>query len=121
MAQRVLIVDDQAKLLDALRAVLHSSGWSVCGEAMDGLEAVEKAKQLRPDLIIMDISMPRMGGVEATQIIRKELPDAKVLILSQNEPEILARQAAAATAHGFISKSDVSEHLLELMKRIVAA
>lgn len=120
-AYRVLIVDDQARLLQGLRALLSSAEWSVCGEAMDGLEAIEKAKSLRPDLIIMDISMPRMDGVEATQIIRKQVPDTKVLILSQNDPDILARQAAAANAHGFMSKSDVSEHLLELMNRIVAA
>jgi DNA-binding NarL/FixJ family response regulator len=121
MAHRVLIVDDQASLLERLRALLSSAEWSVCGAAMDGLEAVEKAKSLRPDVIIMDISMPRMDGVEATRLIRKEVPEAKVLVLSQNDPEILARQAAAANAHGFISKSDISEHLLALMKRIVAA
>lgn len=121
MAYRVLIVDDQVRLLHSLRALLHSAEWSVCGEASDGVEAVAKAKSLRPDLIIMDISMPRMDGVEATQIIRREVPEAKVLILSQNEPEILCEQAAAANAHGFISKSDVSGNLLGLMKRIVAA
>ena len=121
MAYRVLIVDDQASLLRTLRALLCSSEWSVCGEAMDGLDAVEKAKSLRPDLIIMDISMPRMDGVEATQIIRKEVPETKVLILSQNAPEVLARQAAAANAHGYVSKSDVSERLLILMNSIVAA
>lgn len=88
---------------------------------MDGFEAVEKAKSLQPDVVIMDISMPRMDGVEASKIIREEVPEAKVLILSQNDPEILARQAAAANAHGFVSKSDVAERLLVLMKRIVAA
>ena len=121
MAYRVLIVDDQAILLRGFRALLSSSEWSVCGEAMDGLEAVEKAKSLRPDLIIMDISMPRMDGVEATQIIRKEVPETKILMVSQNAPEMLARQAADANAHGYISKSDVSEHLLALMRSIVAA
>ena len=121
VAYRVLIVDDQARLLRLLRALLSSPEWSVCGEAMDGLDAVEKAKSLRPDLIIMDISMPRMDGVEATQIIRKEVPETKVLILSQNAPEVLARQAAAANAHGYVSKSDVSERLLILMNSIVAA
>ena len=85
------------------------------------MEAIEKANELRPNLIIMDISMPRMSGVEATQVIRREVPDAKVLILSQNAPEILASQAAAAGAHGFISKSEVSAHLLTLIEKMLAA
>jgi DNA-binding NarL/FixJ family response regulator len=121
MPYRVLIVDDQARLLRSLRTLLGSAEWTVCGEAMDGLEAVEKAKATRPDLIIMDISMPRMDGIEATQIIRKEVPEAKVLVLSQNDPAILARQAAVANAHGFISKSDAPAHLLKAMKTIIAA
>ncbi|HEV2396583.1 MAG TPA: response regulator transcription factor, partial [Candidatus Sulfotelmatobacter sp.] len=97
------------------------SEWSVCGEASDGLDALEKAKSLCPDLIIMDISMPVMDGVEATQIIRREVPTAKVLVLSQNDPGILARQAAAADAHGFLSKSELFRDLLTTMKRVVAA
>ena len=122
MAIRVLIVDDQPHLLKGLRELLSTnSEWSVCGEATDGLDAVKKAKSLCPDLIIMDISMPVMDGVEATQIIRREVPTARVLILSQNDPEILARQAVAAAAHGFVSKSELLGNLLTTMKRVVAA
>ena len=122
MAIRVLIVDDQPRLLKGLRELLSThSEWSVCGEASDGLDAVDKAKSLRPDLIIMDISMPVMDGVEATQINRREVPTATVLVLSQNDPEILARQAVAADAHGFVSKSELFGNLLTTMKRVVAA
>jgi two-component system, NarL family, response regulator NreC len=122
MPHRILIVDDQPIVRQALRALLSSANeWRVCGEAVDGLEAVEKANALQPDLIIMDISMPRLNGIEAAQIIRREVPDAKVLIVSQNAPEILASEAAVADAHGFMSKNDVAAHLLTLMKRIIAA
>jgi DNA-binding NarL/FixJ family response regulator len=82
MLLRILIVDDQARVRDGVRSLLSSAtDWMVCGEAVDGLEAIEKANELRPNLIIMDISMPRMSGVEATQVILREVPDAKVLIL----------------------------------------
>ena len=121
MPIRVLIVDDQPRLLKGLRELLSTnSEWSVCGEASDGLDAVDKAKSLRPDLIIMDISMPAMDGVEATQIIRREVPTAKVLVLSQNDPEILARQAAAADAHGFVEKTELFGNLLATMKSVLA-
>jgi DNA-binding NarL/FixJ family response regulator len=122
MSLRILIVDDQARLREGLRSLLSSApDWAICGEAVDGLEAIEQANKLRPDFIIMDISMPRMGGVEATQIIRREVPDAKVLILSQNDPETLASEAATARAHGFLSKNEISAHLLTLMRKILAA
>ena len=121
MAIRVPIVDDQPRLLKGLRELVSTnSEWSVCGEASDGLDAVDKAKSLRPDLIIMDISMPVMDGVEATQIIRREVPTAKVLVLSQNDPEILARQAAAADAHGFVAKTELFGNLLATMKCVLA-
>jgi two-component system, NarL family, nitrate/nitrite response regulator NarL len=93
----------------------------ICGEAEHGFDAIEKAGALKPDLIIMDVTMPRMNGIEATQVIRKEVPNAKVLILSQNDPEILARQAATASAHGYMSKNDIGSHLITLMERIIAA
>ncbi len=122
MPYRVLIVDDQADVRTGLRSLLSSGeDWMVCGEAVHGFDAIEKARALRPDLIIMDVSMPRMNGIEATQVIRREVPNAKVLILSQNDPEILASQAATASAHGFMSKNDIAAHLETLMKRIIAA
>ena len=73
-AFRILIVDDHDAIRRGLTSLLSArSDWEICGEAKDGLEAVEKAKNLRPDLVLMDISMPRMDGLEATRILRKDL------------------------------------------------
>jgi len=80
----ILIVDDHEAVRQRVRSLLSSRpDWLVCGEARDGVEAVEMAKSLRPDVVLMDISMPRMDGVEATRIIRREVPESDVLILSQ--------------------------------------
>src|SRR2546430_3268188 len=85
----ILIVDDYETVRGGVRSLLSSRrDWVVCGEAEDGLEAVEKAKSLRPDVVLMDISMPRMNGVEATRIIRREVPESKVIIVSQNDPAV---------------------------------
>ena len=84
---RILIVDDHKAVRRGLRLLLASrADWIVCGEAVDGLDAVEQAKALRPDLALIDISMPRMNGIEATRIVRKELPQSEIIIVSQNDP-----------------------------------
>ncbi len=112
-ALRILIVDDHEAVRQGVRALLSScDDWTVCGEAGDGIEAVEKAKSLRPDVVLMDISMPRMNGLDATRIIRKDLPDSKVVIVSQNDPAIARRQAEDVEAAAFVAKSDLSHQLL---------
>ena len=76
MSVRVLLIDD-SKAVRELRSLLSlDPGWLVCGEGTNGVEAVEKARSLRPDLILMDISMPEMNGIEATRIIRREVPES---------------------------------------------
>jgi DNA-binding NarL/FixJ family response regulator len=116
---KILIVDDHEGVRRSLRSLLSSSDWSVCGEACDGFEAVEKARFIRPDLVIMDVSMPRMDGVAATRIIRREIPETAVIIISQNDPKLVAQQAAAVDARGWLSKSELGHALLPAIQRLV--
>jgi PAS domain S-box-containing protein len=117
---RVLIVDDHEATRRGLRSLLSSrSDWEVCGEAEDGIEAVEKAIALRPDVVLMDISMPRMNGLDATRVIRRDLPASKVVIVSQNDPAIVRRQALGVNAAGCVSKSDLSRELISTLDKLV--
>jgi PAS domain S-box-containing protein len=92
--------------------------WEICGEAADGRDAIEKANSLRPDIILMDVTMPEMPGTQAAKIIHKELPETQVVIISQNEPEITRRQAMEAGAAGYVAKSDLSRDLLSTIEKL---
>jgi PAS domain S-box-containing protein len=116
---RILIVDDHEVVRRGLRSLLSSRpDWEICGEAADGREAVEKANSLRPDIILMDVTMPEMSGTQAAKIIHKELPGTQVVIISQNEPEITRRQAMEADAAGCVAKSDLSRDLLSAIEKL---
>ena len=92
---RILIVDDHEAIRRGLRYLLSNRpNWEICGEAIDGIDGIEKAKSLRPDLILMDVSMPRMDGLQATRILRKELPGAKIVIVIFKISELLSVWAA---------------------------
>jgi PAS domain S-box-containing protein len=110
---RILIVDDHEETRQGVRLLLSERpGWVVCGEAVDGLDAIEKAETLRPDIVLMDVSMPRMNGVNATKAIRQIVPQTKVILVSQNDPAVVSRQASEANAHDHVVKADLSEKLL---------
>lgn len=110
---RILIVDDHEVVRRGVRALLlERSDYEVCGEAADGQDALDKARELKPDLIVMDVSMPRLNGLEATRQVRSMLPDCEVLILSQHENREMARQALNAGARGYVVKSSISKDLL---------
>ena len=87
------------------------NGFEVCGEAVDGREGVEKAKQLKPDVVVMDVSMPNLNGLEATRLIRDTLPRTEVLILSQHEAPEMIKQAFRAGARGYVLKSSIADQL----------
>src|SRR6202521_4945714 len=118
---RILIVDDHETVRRGVRILLSSRrDWVVCGEAGDGFEAVEKAKSLRPDVVLMDISMPRMNGVEATKIIRREVPESKVIIVSQNDLTVVSSQIAEIDPIGYVNKADLARDLLPAVESLMA-
>ena len=120
MHMRILIVDDHAETREGVRSILSERPeWVVCGEAADGLDAIEKAESLQPDVVLMDVSMPRMNGVKAAKAIRQIVPRSKVILLSQNDPAVVVRQASEANAHDHVVKSDISERLVAAIEHVL--
>ncbi len=110
---RILIADDHELMRRGVRSLLEAeAGWKVVGEAADGQELVEKTEKLRPDVVVLDISMPRLNGLEAAHRIKKILPEVKILILSMHDSEQLARSVLDAGARGYIAKSDTARDLV---------
>jgi two-component system, NarL family, nitrate/nitrite response regulator NarL len=117
---RVLVVEDFEPWLSFVKAALYEEpGMQIVGTAPDGLEAVAKARVLQPDLILMDISLPALNGIEAARRITRLVPAAKIIFLSlENEPEVV-ESALAAGGRGYIAKSDAHRELPSGM-RVVA-
>jgi CheY-like chemotaxis protein len=120
MELRILLVDDQPSVRHGIRSLLGSRPeWKICGEASDGQEGIEKAKALRPDVVLMDVSMPRMNGLDATRILRRELPGSKVVIVSQNDPLIVSIQAREVNASAHVAKQELFGTLLPVLDKLV--
>lgn len=110
---RILIVDDHDLMRRGIKALLQShAGWEVVGEAHTGREAVAKAEELKPDVVILDISMPDLNGIEAARRIRKSAPNTEVLILSVHYSDQLIRDILEAGVRGYIVKSDSDRDLV---------
>ena len=110
---RILVADDHDLMRRGIKALLQShAGWEVCGEAHTGREAVAKAEELKPDVVILDISMPDLNGVDAAKRIRKSSPDTEVLILSVHYSDQLIRDILEAGVRGYIVKSDSDRDLI---------
>jgi len=116
---KILIADDHPVVRRGLRALLNSrSGWQVCGEAMNGREALEKVTELKPDVLILDLNMPELNGLEVTRQIRKEHPQIEVVVLTVHDSEQMMRQVLAAGARGYMLKSDAGGELLNAIETV---
>jgi DNA-binding NarL/FixJ family response regulator len=117
---RVMVVDDHPVWRDGVRADLERSGRvTVVGEASDGGEAIERAREVMPDLVLMDLNLPTVSGAEATRRIVEDSPHVKVLILSASGAEADVLEAVKAGAAGYLLKSATSEELLDAVRRVV--
>jgi DNA-binding NarL/FixJ family response regulator len=116
---RILVADDHELIRRGIRGVLRARrGWTVVGEAMNGLEAVEKANRLKPDIAILDISMPDLGGLQATRRIRESVPTTQVVVLTMHESDQMVRRVLDAGALGYVLKSDLATHLVKAVKSV---
>jgi DNA-binding NarL/FixJ family response regulator len=114
-----LIADDHEVVRKGLKSLFSSRpGWIVCAEATNGREAVALAAQNRPDIVVMDISMPELNGLEATRQIRKMLPKTEVLVLSFHFTDKLIQEVVDAGARGYVLKSDASKDLLAAVEAL---
>jgi len=114
---RILIADDVPMVRAGLKMLLEMhKGWSVCGEAEDGKDAVQKALALAPDVILLDVSMPNLNGLQAAQLIHKDLPDANIYFVTKHHSLEMARAAADAGARGYIAKVQIPTDLIPVIE-----
>jgi DNA-binding NarL/FixJ family response regulator len=117
---RILVVDDNPSIRRALRNLLEfSEGWLVCGEAVDGHDGIEKAKQLNPDLIVLDASMPVMNGLEAARELQHIMPQVPLILCSLHSDDVLRREAAAAGVNAIVSKAENIQTLVRKARELL--
>jgi DNA-binding NarL/FixJ family response regulator len=117
---RVLVADDHEIIRKGVCAILSSRGdIEVCGEAQNGKEAVQKANELKPDLIILDITMPALNGFDTALKIRSTLPDVPILILSMHDSSTFRLACKRGGAQGYVSKTRAAEHLLRAVDSLI--
>jgi LuxR family maltose regulon positive regulatory protein len=117
---RVLIVDDHAVIRRGVQGILSTyPEWDLCGEADNGQDAIRLAGELAPEVVIMDVSMPGMNGLEATRIIHDVLPETKVLLLTLHSSSEFVRSAFRAGARGYVLKSDAENELVRALNVVI--
>jgi DNA-binding NarL/FixJ family response regulator len=121
MAVRILLVDDHPIVRQGLRSLLEGRpGWEVVGEASDGIEALNKVESLQPDVVVLDITMPRMNGLEACRLIQQKPKTSglEVLVVTQHDSPQMMREALDAGARGYVVKSNAARDLLEAVEAV---
>jgi DNA-binding NarL/FixJ family response regulator len=122
MAARILLVDDHEVVRRGVKLLLqHQPEWEVCGEAQNGKEAIDQVVILKPDLVILDLSMPVMGGLEAAREIRRVSPGTKILIFTMHDSPRLAAEVERAGADGYVSKTALSAELQKTITILLAS
>jgi len=117
-ATRVLIADDHALFRDGMASLLRAWGMDVVGQASDGLEALEKVRELRPEILLMDIGMPKLGGIEATRLLKAEMPELKVVIVTVSDDDDDLFEAIKNGAMGYILKDTSGDEVGGLLAGI---
>jgi DNA-binding NarL/FixJ family response regulator len=116
---KILLADDHEIVRRGLRAILASrTDWEIVGESITGRQAVEDSRSLRPNLIIMDIGMPELNGLDATRLILKEFPNIEILILTMHDSEQMIREVLDAGARGYMLKSDAGKDLVAAVESL---
>jgi DNA-binding NarL/FixJ family response regulator len=120
MGVRIVLADDNETVRHLIRTLLQTrSEWQVVAEAADGREAIEKTRELKPDVVILDFRMPGVNGIDATKVIVKELPATAVIVLTVHNSKALMRLALGAGARCCMVKSEVSQQLVEVIESVI--
>jgi DNA-binding NarL/FixJ family response regulator len=117
---RILIVDDHPTIRKLIRSLFDSNGFDVCGEAVNGLDGIEKAQELRPDLVLLDLSMPVMGGLEAARQLNKLMPEVRLMMLTNHAGSILEMDALNAGIRRVVPKERAFDMLIAAANEILA-
>ncbi|HEX4067435.1 MAG TPA: response regulator, partial [Acidobacteriaceae bacterium] len=118
--KQILIADDHELLRRGIRAMLENeAGWEICGEAVNGQDAVDKAAALRPDLVILDINMPVLNGLAAVRQMLRSAPETKILVFTVHDSDQTEKEVRAAGGHAYLSKNNAGDDLLRVVRDLL--
>jgi DNA-binding NarL/FixJ family response regulator len=118
-APKIFLVEDFERFRRAVASIVRSKGWQVVGEASDGLEVIQKAEELHPDLILLDVGLPKLNGIESVQRILRVVPAAKILFISQDSSPDIVAEAFRLGAMGYVHKARVQRDLLPAIEAVL--